>query len=143
MGDCLDALDRNIVENVSFFRLFRPAALAASIALWASLYAATVRTLGQLVGISTNPTYVLIVAIHAVMAGALSALAVDFRRWWGLALMGVIATLSLSDLQPSDPPPTRKTLGRAVLLAVGGLGLRNLNVYPVGGVVPERTLRTA
>ena len=133
MGDALSALGRSYVENLAFFRLFRPAAVARSCAQWAGFYFATARVLGRVLGGGGLP-YRLAVAAHAVVAAVLSTAGTDFRRWWGLALTGLVSTLVL--LEPDAPggPVATATLAAATALAVAGLTPRNVTVHPRGPI---------
>ncbi|MFP5372898.1 MAG: hypothetical protein ACLGI3_19445, partial [Actinomycetes bacterium] len=137
MGDVLSALERGYVQNLGFFRLFSPTAVALSCAQWAGCYVLTARTVGSLLGGGPS-RYRLAVAAHALVAGALSTAGADFRRWWGLALMGLLATVPL--LEPSGPPEA--VAGTAVagagLLAVAGLLPRDVRVHPWGPVLAHR-----
>ncbi len=140
MGDALSALDRGYVENLAFFRLFRPSAVGLSCGLWAGFYFATTRLVGKVLGTGGSGQYRLVVTAHALIAAALSTAGTDFRRWWGLALMGLLSTLVL--LQPSahPQPVTATTLAAAVALALAGLGPRDMRVHPWGPVLVERAL---
>ena len=137
MGDVLSALERGYVQNLAFFRLFRPTAVALSSALWAAFYLLTARTVGALLGGGPRH-YRLDVAAHALVAGALSTAGADFRRWWGLALIGLLASVPL--LEPSGPPDAvaGTALAAAGLLAVTGLLPRDFRVHPWGPVLVHR-----
>lgn len=137
MGDVLSALERGYVENLAFFWLFRPTAVALSCALWAGFYFLTARTVGHLLGGGPR-RYRLAVAAHALVAGALSTAGVDFRRWWGLALTGLLATLPL--LEQSGPPEAvaGTAFAVAVVLAVAGILPRDIRVHPWGPVLVHR-----
>lgn len=137
MGDVLSALERGYVQNLAFFRLFRPTVVALSCALWAAFYFLTARTVGALLGGGPRH-YRLAVAAHALAAGALSTAGADFRRWWGLALTGLLASVPL--LEPSATPSavSRKTLVAAGGLAVVGLLPRDMRVHPWGPVLVHR-----
>jgi hypothetical protein len=95
-GDALDAVDRTLVENVAFFGFFEPAALAWSALLWAGLYAATAAVLARLLGRGHDRTWWVLAAWQAAVAAGLSLLGVDFRRWWGLALLGLVAAAAVT-----------------------------------------------
>jgi hypothetical protein len=140
MGDALSALDRGYVENLGFFRLFQPAAVGLSCGLWGGLYFVTAGILGKVLGMGAASQYRLVVAAHALVATALSTAGADFRRWWGLALMGVVSTLLL--LEPSAPPQpvTVTALAAAVALGVTGIAPRNTRVHPWGPVAADRVL---
>jgi hypothetical protein len=85
--------------------------------------------------------YRLVVATHALVATALSTAGADFRRWWGLALMGVVSTLVL--LEPSAPPQpvTVTALAAAVALGVAGIAPRDMRVHPWGPVAVAESCR--
>jgi hypothetical protein len=140
MGDALSALDRGYVENLAFFRLFRPAAVGLSCGLWAGFYFVTAGILGKVLGVKAGGQYRLVVAAHALVATALSTAGADFRRWWGLALMGVVSTLVL--LEPPAPPQpvTVTALAAAVALGLAGIAPRDMRVHPWGPVQVDRVL---
>jgi hypothetical protein len=136
MGDALGALERGLVQNLAFFRLFEPTAAAGSLALWAGLYAATAGLLGRLL---TPPAgYPVLVAAYGGVGAALSVLGTDFRRWWGLALTGLVASLA-ADARPSGGGrrPGRAEAAAGVVLVAGGLAVRDLPVHPWGPVRDE------
>jgi hypothetical protein len=143
LGDALDAVARNVVENLAFFRLFAPSAVVRGLLLWSGFYFSTAALLGSL--LTLNPrAYLGAVAYYSTFAAGLSALGVDFRRWWGLGLLGLMATVAV------NPPPlntarrrarTRLRGRRALLvsasataLAVAGLLARDVIVYPRTGL---------
>jgi apolipoprotein N-acyltransferase len=78
--------------------------------------------------------------VHAVVGGALCTVATDFRRWWGLALLGLVATVGLLDPTGPEEPVTVAALAAAAVLALAGLGLRDVNVYPWGELRMERSV---
>ena len=137
MGDALSALGRSYLENLAFFRLFRPTAVALSCAMWSAFYVVTVGILGRLLGGAARP-YRAAAATHAVVGTVLSTAGADFRRWWGLALTGLVASVPL--LEPGGPGRTVSpgTLAAAVSLAVAGLAPRDVRVHPWGPVPPAR-----
>jgi hypothetical protein len=137
MGDALTALDRSLVENLAYFRLFEPMAIARSLALWAGLYALTTRALERLVG--AGRPYRLLVGVHAAVGAVLCVVAADFRRWWGLALMGLLAALALQEPTWSDHQVTAATLTGAAALALAGLTLRSRRVFPGGPLRLDRS----
>jgi hypothetical protein len=129
MGDTLSAVDRSLVQNLAFFRLFEPAAVAVALALWTGFYVATTAVLGRLLG--GGATYRTWVAVHAAPAAALCAVGTDFRRWWGLGFLGLVATLAAQE--PTDrPEPGRGTVAGAALLTLAGWAVRDVRVYPGG-----------
>jgi hypothetical protein len=156
-GDALDAVDRTLVENVAFFGFFAPEALAWSALLWAGLYAATVTVLARLLGRGHDRVWWVLAAWQAAVAAGLSLLGVDFRRWWGLALLGLVAAAAvtrsgavtaveagprsaIAAAQPGvtdvDPRPEAADVGTRLLAAVGGLlalgfWAADLPVFPV------------
>ena len=73
MGDSLSAVDRGFVENLAFFRLFRPTAVGSSFGLWAGLYSVTAGVLGELLGEGAGRRYRQAATAHALVATALSA----------------------------------------------------------------------
>jgi hypothetical protein len=136
MGDTLSAVDRSLVQNLAFFRLFEPGAVAVALALWAGFYAATTAVLGRLLGGGTYRTWV---ALHAAPAAALCAVGTDFRRWWGLGFLGLVATLAAHE--PTDrPEPGPGPVAGAALLALVGWALRDVRVYPGGPLRLDATL---
>ena len=137
MGDVLSALERGYVHNLAFFRLFRPTAVALSGALWAGFYFLTARTVGALLG-GVPIRFRLAVAAHALVAGALSTAGADFRRWWGLALVGLLATLPLLEQSGSSEAVAGTAFAGAGVLAVAGVALRDLQVHPWGPVLVHR-----
>jgi hypothetical protein len=138
MGDSLTALNRDVLQNVAFFRLFRPRAVVLSLGLWAGTYAGTTALLGRLLGAGAG--YRSLVAVHAAIGAALSAVGVDFRRWFGLALMGVLSTVALLDPPLAAQPVGAGTIAATVLLTVAGLVPRDLPVHPWGPVRTDRLL---
>jgi hypothetical protein len=131
MGDALDALDRSLVQNLAFFRLFEPTAVAAALTLWTGLYAVTTAVLERLFG--GGNTYRAWAAVHALPAAALCLLGTDFRRWWGLGFLGLVATLAAQEPTGRAEPSAGPVAG-AVLLTLAGLALRDLRVYPGGAL---------
>ena len=140
MGDSLTALDRGLVENLAFFRLFEPAAVVLSLGLWSGVYAATTTLLRRLIGAGTGVRYRWLVAVHAGIGAALCAVAADFRRWWGLALLGLVATVALLEPDQSTQPATPMAIMYAVVLTLAGLGLNDMRVYPGGRLRTNRAL---
>ncbi len=144
MGDSLSAVDRGFVENLAFFRLFRPTAVGSSFGLWAGLYSVTAGVLGELLGEAAGRRYRQAATAHALVATALSAAGADFRRWWGLALTGLVSTVVL--LEPTGPPGpvSVAATAAAVALTVAGAAFRDLTVHPWGPLQVDRatTLRT-
>ena len=132
MGDSLAALDRGLVENLAFFRLFEPDAVALSLLLWAGLYAATAAALGRVLG--AGRPYRLLVAGHAAIGTALSAAGADFRRWWGLALLGLVGTTGLADGVRAERPVRHRDVTAAAALALTARMLRGMDVHPWGPV---------
>ena len=139
MGDALSALDRGYVENLAFFRLFTPTAVGLSCGLWAGLYFATARTLGKVLG-GGGEQYRRAVAAHALVATALSTAGADFRRWWGLALTGLLSHRVLIEPSRRPQPVAVSALAAAVGLAVAGIAPRDVVVHPWGPVRAERSL---
>lgn len=138
MGDSLAALDRGLVENLAFFRLFEPTAVTLSLALWAGLYVITTAVLRRLLG--AGRPYRSLVAVHALVGAALCTVATDFRRWWGLALLGLVATVVLLEPAGLEEPVTLTAVAGAAVLALAGLGLREAKVYPSGRLRLDRSL---
>jgi hypothetical protein len=138
LGDALDAVAADVVENLAFFGLFPAGAIAATLLLWVAVYAASVLLLGRILGSGTGAFYGWASAYHTALAVALSALGVDFRRWWGLALLGLTATVVLARmLREGDEPapfvrwlPLPVALVATVGLAAGGLALWDAPVFP-------------
>lgn len=133
MGDALGALERGLVENLTFFRLFEPAAAAGSLALWAGLYAGTAALLGRL--LRPPAGYGVLVAAYGGVGAALSVLGADFRRWWGLALAGLVGTLAVDPRpRPRQRPLRTADAAAAAALVAVGLAVRDLPVHPWGPV---------
>lgn len=138
MGDAVAAVERSLVENLTFFRLFEPRAVGGALVLWSGLYGLTAALLGRL--LAPPPGYGVLVAVFAAVGAVLSALGTDFRRWFGLALLGLVATLALDPerLQaargPAASPPPLRAVGEAAALVAAGLAVRALPVYPWGRV---------
>jgi hypothetical protein len=148
MGDALAALGRSLAENLAFFRLFfrlfEPTAVVTALALWAALYVATTALLGRLLGTGSARQYHFLVGLHALVGASLCTVGTDFRRWWGLSLLGLLATLGLSETPPKADERVRLTVVAAVAaLALAGLGLRDAPVYPWGELRLEHSLPAA
>ena len=144
MGDALAALGRNFAENLAFFRLFEPTAVVTALALWAALYVVTTALLGRLLGTGSARQYHFLVGLHALVGASLCTVGTDFRRWWGLSLLGLLATLGLSETPPKADERVRLTVVAAVAaLALAGLGLRDAPVYPWGELRLEHSLPAA
>jgi hypothetical protein len=139
MGDTLAALDRGLVENLAFFRLFEPAAVALALALWAGLYLATTAALGGLLG-AAGRTHRGQAALHAAVGAALCAVGADFRRWWGLAFLGLVASVAVREPDGPAGPVAPGAVARAAALAVAGLAFRDMRVYPGGRWRLDRVL---
>jgi hypothetical protein len=137
MGDTLAAVDRSLMQNLAFFRLFEPIAVAVALALWAGLYAASTAVLGRLLG--GGGAFRTWAVVHAAPAAALCAVGTDFRRWWGLGFLGLVATLAAQE--PTDrPDPGRGTVTGAALLTLAGWMVRDMRVYPGGPLRPDGSL---
>jgi hypothetical protein len=138
MGDAVAAVERSLVENLTFFRLFEPRAVVGALVLWSGLYGLTAALLGRL--LAPPPGYGVLVAVFAAVGAVLSALGTDFRRWFGLALLGLVATLALDPKRlqaargPAASPPPLRAVGEAAALVAAGLAVRALPVYPWGRV---------
>jgi hypothetical protein len=144
MGDSLSALERGLVENLAFFRLFRPTAVGLSLGLWAGVYSVTAGVLGTLLGAGADGRYRRTTTVHALVATALSTAGADFRRWWGLALTGLVSTVVLAEpAGPPEPVPVA-AIAAAVGLAVAGVAFRDPRVHPWGPIRVDRAppLRT-
>ncbi len=137
MGDALTALSRGLIENLAFFQIFDLAAVVLSLALWTGFYGITAAVLGRLLGVGTGGWYGPAVAAHAVVGAALSTVGADFRRWWGLALLGLVSTVSLLE-PPAEQPVAMTALVAAGVLTLAGLASRNLAVYPGGPLRIDR-----
>lgn len=139
MGDSLAALDRGFVQNLGFFRMFEPRAVASAFLLWAGLYGGTTGVLGRLLG--GGGAYRSMVSAHAVVAALLSASGVDFRRWWGLALLGLMSSLVLLEAPLPGEPATPAAVAGAAALALIGLRARDLPTHPWGRLHVDRAFR--
>ena len=143
MGDAVQAIGRDLVENLQFFSLFSPISLALSFVLWAVVGLSTLFVLATLLQVSGKRA-VLLAVYFAVIACGLSAVGVDFRRWWALAVLGFLAlVLSLPDRHAAVPPgasvtPRRRPALLVTLAVLTALGLGSLAwempVYPISGV---------
>jgi hypothetical protein len=140
MGDALAALDRGLVENLAFFRLFEPAAVALALALWAGLYHVTTAVLADLLGSAGGGNYRIQAGLHATIGAALCAVGADFRRWWGLAFLGLTATVAAREPEGSSRSPAPGAVARGAALDVVGLIFRNMRVYPGGQLRIDRVL---
>jgi hypothetical protein len=139
-GDALAALNRGFVENLAYFRLFGPTPVVMSFALWGGFYFLTARLLEKLLSAGAGSWYSSLVAAHAFVGAALSVAGVDFRRWWGLALAGLMSAVVLTDASPVGDPVGTAAFGGALALAVAGVLPRDLKVYPWGRLRVERAL---
>lgn len=140
IGDSLSALNRGFVENLAYFRLFGQIPIALSSALWAGYYFLTAGVSKRLLGPGAGALYSPMVTAHALVAAALSVAGVDFRRWWGLALMGLMSAVALTDGSSTGEPAATATLVGAIALAAVGILPRDLTVYPWGRIRAERAL---
>ena len=140
IGDALAALNRGFVENLAYFRLFGRTPIALSSALWGGYYFLTAVLAKKLLGPGAGPLFSPLVAAHALIAGALSASGVDFRRWWGLALIGLMSAVALTDGSRTVEATGASTLAGATALALIGLLPRDFTVYPWGRIRAERAL---
>ncbi|SNR60070.1 hypothetical protein [Blastococcus mobilis] len=140
IGDALAALNRGFVENLAYFRLFGRTPIVLSSAVWAGFYFLTARVLKKLLSSGAGSWYSSLVTAHALVGAALSAAGVDFRRWWGLALVGLMSAVVLTDASSTGEPVATAALGGALALAVAGVLPRDLKVYPWGRVRDERAL---
>jgi hypothetical protein len=143
MGDALAALDRGLVENLAFFRLFEPAAVALALALWAGLYHVTTAVLADLMGSAGDGSYRIQAGLHAAIGAALSAVGADFRRWWGLAFLGLTATVAAREPEESETSAVPRAVARGAALAMAGLIVRNMRVHPGGQLRIDRALPIA
>ncbi|WP_136697212.1 hypothetical protein [Geodermatophilus dictyosporus] len=140
LGDALSALERGYVENLAFFRLFRPAAVGLSWGLWAGCHLLTAGVLGRLLGAGADGRHRRAATVHALVATVLSTAGVDFRRWWGLALTGLLATLVLLDPPRPAEPVSRTAIVAALATAAAGVALRDVSVHPWGAPRVDRAL---
>ncbi len=138
-GDALSAVDRGLTENVGFFDLFGAAEVIGTLMLWATVWASTVALLTRLLGTTRDRWWWALVVWFAAVALALSAVGVDFRRWFGLALLGLVAAATLVRPEPArEPqalPPGPGALSAFILLAVLGVRTADLPVVPVAPAV--------
>ena len=140
IGDALAALNRGFVENLGYFRLFGRTPIALSCALWAGFYCSTAQLLRRVLGSGAGGRYSSLLTAHALVGAALSAAGVDFRRWWGLALTGLMSAVALTDASQAGEPVGAAALAGAAALTVAGVLPRDLKVYPWGRLRVERAL---
>jgi hypothetical protein len=140
IGDALAALNRGLIENMAYFRLFGRIPIALSSVLWSGFYFLTARVTKKLLGSGAGEQYSPLVTAHALVAAALSVAGVDFRRWWGLALMGLMSAVSLTDRSSIGEPVGSAALAGAIALAVAGVLPRDQRVHPWGRIRVDRAL---
>jgi hypothetical protein len=138
LGDALDAVDSTVVENLSFFGLFPADSLARTLAVWAVAYLLTALVLGRVLGRGAGRRYGPALLYYAALAGALSVAGVDFRRWWGLALLGLAGTVVLTRHLAAEREapawlrrlPLPVAVAGLAVLVVGGMWLWDAPVFP-------------
>lgn len=98
----------------------------------AVLFALTCYVVGRLVGAGRAAVVVPAVGF-ALFALALSAIGVDFRRWWSLAFVGLLCCLVIAGRGAARDPAPGTATGRLLPLAltVLSLPLALVPVYPV------------
>jgi hypothetical protein len=131
LGDALSAVERNLIENRAFFGHFEPGALSRGVLLWVGVFGLTVVALSQLLDRATSWRYWRQVAYHAAVGALLSVLGADFRRWWGLSLLGVLAELGAAPAREDGAPeafPRRASRLRSAGLAVAVLAAANVRL---------------
>lgn len=131
MGDALSAVERDIITNRGFFHHFAPSAIVRGLLMWVGVFVLTAVVLSQLLGLVSSRRYWWQVAYQATVGAVLSMLGADFRRWWGLSLLSLVAGIgaapALQDRMPV-PSPHRAAALRFTASAVVGLAMVNLRV---------------
>ena len=136
-GDALSAVERDVVANRAFFEHFERSAVARALVLWVGVFAVTVVVLARLWGLAASRRYWSQVAYQAGVAVALSLLGADFRRWWGLGLLGLVGVVTAGPedgapgTSPRRPAGPRYAAGAVAALAALNVRVRRLTVYPV------------
>ena len=135
-NDAVTALGADRAQQLSAFADYTPQALLATGLVYGALFLAGSWLLWQLTG-RRAPRWVGGTAAYAlVVAVAMSTVGIDFRRWWALAFLAVLATLVAVHAHPRRP--RRSSPGPLVTLAAAGsvvAGLAGQN-WPVAGSIP-------
>jgi len=96
--------------------------------------------LADLLGSAGDGSYPVQAGLHAAIGAALCAVGADFRRWWGLAFLGLTATVAAREAEESETSAAPGAVARGAALAMAGLLFRNMRVYPGGQLRIDRVL---
>lgn len=112
-GDTVTALGHGLDDHLRYFAAPTVGELLLTVGLWSGLFAVTVVLLWHVLG-RPSGGYWHLVAYFAALAAVLSATNVDMRRWWSLALLGVLAGLAA---RPACARGSRRSGGVVCVLA--------------------------
>lgn len=136
-GDTATALGHTLREQLEYFAEPTAGELLLTVGVWSGLFAVSVVVLWSVLGRPDG--YWSLVGYFALLAALLSATNVDMRRWWSLALLGLLACLAARPPRPRDDAwGGLPAVGSVLLLFVAFLVTRSLPV----NVLDADTLRS-
>ncbi|HET9254271.1 MAG TPA: hypothetical protein VFO16_03590 [Pseudonocardiaceae bacterium] len=112
-SNAISALTQTTGQALRHFTGISPITFGVCLLSLGGCWAATTTVLWYLLGRRGGRLFWAYAAIYASMALALSAVGIDYRRWWALAFAATVVTLLL--LPARDPQP--RVRGRLLLLA--------------------------
>lgn len=112
--------------------------IVLTVAMWAAFFLAAALLLHRLSPSHTARHFAALAGYYAAVALALGAIGVDYRRWWGLALIGMLACCALPGSRRTErTSATTRAIPTAVLIAVALVSLMAAlaPIYPTWGAI--------
>lgn len=127
--DSVSRLKYGFVENMqAYYALTSPVGVVVTTAIWTVVYALLAGLVWHLLGRSVRQrAFVVVTTGFALGAVALSVAGIDYRRWWTLAMVAVLAA-SLR-LTTSEGRPVSYREGPWLTAAAGGVALIGAVLY--------------
>jgi len=140
--DSVSRLGYGMVENARiYYGITTPAGVVATTLLCALLHLLVLGVIWHLLGRSLRErVYLLLTGLPALVALALSVAGIDYRRWWSLALVAALgAVLQQTGERTSRPNAGRALTAALIVLAVAGVALQSMPLWPVRSFAELRT----